>query len=679
MHDDSTVQHETLFGHPAGLFTLFFAEMWERFSYYGMRALLVFYMIKGFLEYNDDRAYGVYGAYTALVYATGFIGGLFADQLLGARRSVVLGGLLMAAGHLLMTVQQTVAFYLALALIITGNGFFKSNISTIVGKLYPQGSARKEGGFTIFYMGVNLGAAIAPLICAYVGETYGWHNGFGLATIGMLVGLAVFVVPTRLTQFLILSTAIVTAAGLLYIQDNVYQLIVNVFVGVSLVTAGVIAFAALNRAGLPPNAGAAPSPALLARKFGPFRLDVLIYAGVLLSVPLFALLVQHNQIASRTLLAFCAVALGYLIFEAARGSRIERERLVVIIVLSAFSVLFWAFFEQAGSSMGNFTDRNVDRVFEAGAVTPSQVGTQITFRVPVQTDDTELLSLPPLTQEQLGETNGDRGMANKIADAIRLLNEHKVDASQKLPPDKLNEYIQRVASGDSLLLSGLMALRDASKLVDAPRELQTLQWTITPDNVGMGLGGSEIPPSMFQAANPVYILLFGLAFTALWTYLDTRGLDPSIPVKFALALAQLGLGFGVLWYGAEHAVDARGMVAMHWLLLGILLHTTGELCTSPIGLSMVTTLAPKRMVSTIMGTWFLGWAIANDLSAAIAKFTGIGGEGGDGPQIIPLPRDTVHIYGDVFGKIAIAALVAAAVCLVLSPLLTRWMHLDAEK
>lgn len=674
MHDESTVQHETLFGHPVGLFTLFFAEMWERFSYYGMRALLVFYMIKGFLGYSDDNAYGVYGAYTALVYATGFIGGMFADRLLGARRSVVLGGLLMAAGHLMMTVENTLAFYMALGMLIVGNGFFKPNISTIVGKLYPPGSARKEGGFTIFYMGVNLGAAIAPLVCAYVGETYGWHRGFGLATIGMLVGLAVFVAPMRLTQGLILVGAFATAAGLLFIQDNIYQLIVNTFVGFALAVAGVIAFIALGRGGVPAGAGAPPNPNLLYRKFGPIRLDVLVYAGIILSVPLFALLVQHNRIASTTLLGFGVLAFAYLIFEALSHTKVERERLFVVMILSFFSMLFWAFFEQAGSSMGNFTDRNVDRVFEAATVLPTQVGSQITFRIPVQTSDSKLNQLPLLTQEQLGRTNGNPNMAKTIAAAMQLLNDNKPDPSQKVPPEKLATHIQQVASNGTLILTGLMALREATKLSGAPTNLLTLDWTVTPDNVGMGVGGSEIPPSMFQAANPIYILLFGLAFTTLWTYLDSRGRDPSIPIKFAFALAQLALGFAVLWYGAQHAANSQGMVAMHWLLLGILLHTTGELCTSPIGLSMVSTLSPRHLVSTVMGSWFLAMAIANDLSAAIAKLTGIGGEAGDGPQVIPVPSATVHIYGHVFGQIAVAATVVAVVCLLLSPLLTKWMH-----
>ena len=187
-----------ILGHPAGLFTLFFAEMWERFSYYGMRALLLFYMIKGFLSYEDNEAYAVYGAYVGLVYATPFIGGILADKLLGARRAVVIGGALMAAGHLLMGIEQEVPFFVALALLIVGNGFFKPNISTIVGSLYPEGAPERDGGFTLFYMGINLGAAMSPLLCGYIGETFGWHYGFGLATLGMLIGLAVFVAPKGL-------------------------------------------------------------------------------------------------------------------------------------------------------------------------------------------------------------------------------------------------------------------------------------------------------------------------------------------------------------------------------------------------------------------------------------------------------------------------------------------------
>jgi POT family proton-dependent oligopeptide transporter len=675
MQQESTVQHEKLFGHPVGLYSLFFAEMWERFSYYGMRALLVFYMIKGFLGLSDNQAYGVYGAYTALVYATPFIGGIFADRILGARRAVVFGGLLMAAGHLLMTVQQETAFYLALGLLIAGNGFFKPNISTIVGKLYPAGSPSRDGGFTIFYMGVNLGAAMSPLLCGYIGETYGWHYGFGLATIGMLAGIAVFVAPRRISQILILVGALATAVSMFWLQNNPYQLAVNAFVAVALAIAGVIAFVAINRGGVPTSAGAPPDLALLSKKFGPLRTDVATYLGVLLSVPVLALLVQRNQVAGYLLIVFGVLAFAWLVFEAMRRSKIERERILVILVLMFFSMLFWAFFEQAGSSVNNFTDRNIDRVFESQAVVESDVGTDIRLRIPLQTSDPELAKLPPLTQEQLGMRNDNPAMGEQVAEAIRLNESHK-DSQMRLKPAAVSELINEVNKSGTLVLTGLTALRDAAARKDAPSDLKEMTWRVAPGNVGMGIGGDEVPASLFQAANPIYILALGVFFTMLWPYLAARGLDPSTPVKFALGLLQLGLGFGVMWYGAQHA-NGTGMVAIPWLLVGYLLHTTGELCSSPIGLSMVTRLSPKQIVSTVMGSWFLALAFSNFLAAMIAKLTGVSHEV-DGPQVIPAPIETVDIYGDVFGKIAIAAIVASLICFALSPLLTGWMHREAE-
>lgn len=694
MQDESTVQHETLFGHPVGLFTLFFAEMWERFSYYGMRALLVLYMTKGFLGYSDDTAYGVYGAYTALVYTNGFIGGLFADRLLGQRRSAILGGLLMAAGHLLMTQQNATAFYFALGLIIAGNGFFKPNVTSMLGTLYPAGSPRRDGGYTIYYIGVNLGGALAPLVCGYIGERFGWHKGFGLATIGMLAGLAVFVAPVRLTQVLILLTAVVTSASMLFLQDNPYQLAVNIFAGLVLMIAGFTAFVALGRGGLPANAGQAPDSQLLARRIGPFRLEVLAYFAGILLVPVLALLTPHSAIVSYILLAFGVLSFGYVLWEALQSSVIERQRLFVVLILTLFSMLFWAYFEQAGSSMNNFTDRNIDRVIEGRTIATDDVGTALKFRIALETDNTELRKLPPLTQEQLGEENGDPTMGQQIANAIRKLDDDN-KSGKKLEAAELDAYIKKVTSSNTLTFTGLTALREAEKLASekqkkdrdnqghvAPAEengFQTITWKITPQNIGMGIGGSEIPASMLQSANSLYILVLGLVFTATWAFLSARGLEPSTPVKFALGLAQVGLGFIVLWYGATYAVDARGMVPIWCLLLGILLHTTGELSQSPIGLSMVTKLSPKYLLSTAMGTWFVGLGIANDLAGRIAKLTDISGGKHEGPQVVPVPSDTVHIYGHVFGQIAVAAFITALVCLALSPVLTRWMHSEADE
>lgn len=642
---ESTAERQdepTLFGHPTGLFMLFFAEMWERFSYYGMRALLVFYMIKGFLSYGDGEAYKVYGAYTALVYMTPFFGGMLADRLLGARRAVVFGGLLMAGGHLLMTIEQAAFFYQALALLIVGNGFFKPNISTIVGGLYPQGDSRRDGGFTIFYMGINLGAAMAPLLCGYVGETYGWHYGFGLATVGMLVGLAVFVVPTRIAQVLILVGALATAASMVALQDNVLLLAVNGFVALALVVSGVSAFSALGRGGLAPEAGGAPDEAKLKKPFMGIPAEYAVYLGTLLVTPILAALVSSNRSVrivpesvldglshgggtlgtlAGTLLGevstptglFLAVtgviAIGYLMMESFKAEKVERERLWVVLSLMFFSLLFWAFFEQAGSSVNNFTDRNVDRVSEERVISEADVGKTVAIT---------------MNQEQLGYANGDQMVTVDVLDAAR--EEGKLE----------------------------------------------VQWAVDASHVGMGVGGSEIPASTFQSANPIYILLFGLPFSFLWVALGRRGFEPSTAVKFALGLLQLGLGFGALWYGAQ-TCDARGMVGMHWLLLGYLLHTTGELCLSPVGLSMVTKLSPKRLVSTAMGAWFLATAFSSYLAAVIATFTGVG-HGGGGGGGVPIPLETVNVYGDVFGTIGIAACASAVLLFALSPILTKWTH-----
>lgn len=618
---------KTLFGHPVGLYTLFFAEMWERFSYYGMRALLVLYMIKGFLKMNDGAAYAVYGAYTALVYATPFIGGMLADRLLGSRRAVVLGGLLMAAGHLLMTFQNTTAFYGALALLITGNGFFKPNISTMVGALYPEGSPKRDGGFTIFYMGINLGGALSPLICGYVGEVFGWHYGFGLATLGMLVGVAVFVAPFRLTQALIAVGAIATAIAMLFLQNNVYQLFANLFVAVSLLVAAGAAFVALGKGGLPAGVGAPPAEAR-GRPHWP------VYAGVLVAVPVFALLVQHSSVAGWMLTLFGGAAIAWLIFEAIKSSRVERERLFVVLILMFFSLLFWAFFEQAGSSINNFTDRNVDRVSEERHAAAAEVGQAIRLRVPLETTDPELAKLPPLTQEQLGHES---------------------------------------SAGKTFTLSDLDTLRSMASS-GATQGQAAISWQVAPSSLGMGIGGAEVPASVFLAVNGIFILLFGLAFTFLWSLLARIGREPNTPVKFSLGLLQLGLGFGALWYGAQTA-DARGMVNVLWLLLALMLHSTGELCISPVGLSMVTKLSPARIVSTVMGAWFLSMAFSNFLSGVIAQLMGVSGDSSEA-QVIPPPIGTVHLYGDVFGQIGIVAIGSAVICLALSPLLGRWMHTE---
>ena len=312
--------------HPKALFTLFFAELWERFSFYGMRALLMLYMTKVLFENMgqegaDLRAYGVYGAYGALVYAMPVVGGMVADKLFGFRKSIMLGGILMALGHFVLGLEGLMfegnfnIFFLSLGLIIVGNGFFKPNISSFLGKFYELNDPRKDGAFTIFYMGVNIGAFLAPLWCGYLGETFGWHWGFGLAGIGMLVGIFIF--SRSMGQF--------------------------------------------GEEGLPPD-----EVKLKASSFLGISNEWLVILATILSVPVMALLLNKNEIVSVALPVLIVAVIGYILVYSFRlignGDKAGGQRLWVVVVLFFFHALFWALFEQAGGSLMLFADRNVDRM-----------------------------------------------------------------------------------------------------------------------------------------------------------------------------------------------------------------------------------------------------------------------------------------------------------------------------
>ncbi|MFM8817976.1 MAG: peptide MFS transporter, partial [Phycisphaerales bacterium] len=482
--------------HPPGLFLLFFVEMWERFSFYGMRALLTFYLIKGFLHADDKRAYAIYGAYGALVYATPYLGGILADRYLGARLAVIWGGLLMAGGHLLMAVEQEWALFGALGLLIVGNGFFKPNISTMVGSLYPAASTKRDAGFTIFYMGINLGAALAPLVCGYIGETVGWHYGFGLATLGMLLGLVTFVVPRGLARLLILLASLAIVVTMFWFsKDDRTQTLLNIPIAIALLGAGAVSFVKLSAGGLPEGTGAPRDAA--GNPVKP-RLVLPIFLGTLAAVAPIALLVSHHAYATWMLNIVGVIAFGSIILTAMRSDRIVRDRLTVVLVLCFFSMLFWAFFEQAGSSVNNFTDRNVDRVVGGTDVREGQVYTDVV-----------------VTQEFLGvDVNG------------RTWTLTDIEVAQKAQKDGLPEG--------------------------------RVTFTADAEDVAKGLvvGGDEVKASVFQAANPTFILLFGPIFSWLWGALGRR--DPSAGVKFALGLLQLSAGFACFWMGAR-AADGNGM------------------------------------------------------------------------------------------------------------------------
>jgi proton-dependent oligopeptide transporter, POT family len=411
--------------------------MWERLSYYGMRALLVLYMVnadRGGFGWTQAKALQIYGLYTGAVYLTPVFGGWLADRYLGQRRAVIIGGVLMMLGQFMMVVPGELTFFFALSLLVVGNGFFKPNISTMVGGLYAPGDSRRDGAFTIFYMGINLGALLSSYVCGTLGEKFGWGWGFGSAGVGMMLGLV---------TFLLLARKLLGPVGL--------------------------------------------APKRVERK----KEDA----------------------------------------PAATLTRVELERIAVILILAVFVVFFWAAFEQAGGLMNLYTDAKVDRV----------------------------------------------------------------------------------------------------------------------------VFGWEVPTTWFQSVNPFFILLLGPLFAELWTALGRRKKDPSSPAKMAVGLLLLSFGF-VFMLGASQQSAGEGKAALLWVVAAYFFHTAGELCLSPVGLSMVTKLAPARLVSAMMGVWFLANAVANYLAGVIGGYAEKLGE------------------FDLFLSIVIATAAAGVVLLALSPMLKRMMH-----
>ena len=572
---------KTWFGHPRQLARMFTTEMWERFGYYGMRALLTLYLTQHFM-FGDREATGLYGGYTALVYLTPLIGGYLADQYLGSKRAVKFGAIVMSLGYLILcfggptakphatidgqryevsigksaegkevryvvdgakkleikgnddgsvdlldagAVARKVekgkfesgadrnAFYvmvmlIALSMVSVGNGFFKPNISTMVGELYEQGDRRRDSGFTIFYMGINTGSLFSQILCPWLAVAYGWSWGFGLAAIGMMISWSL-------------------------IQFNGGKL-----------------------------AGYGEPPA----KPGVNSQQWIIYAVALCVVPLFYLLyvnLMHSAapaagsgfigyVVSLPLmgkLLFGSFLIGVpaiLIWSFFAGSRTELQMMLAAMGLIVFNVVFWTLFEQAGSSLTLFADRNTD-----------------------------------------------------------------------------------------LSVFGL--------------------FTITAGQT--------------QFFNAAFIVLLAPFMSLLWTALAKRGLEPSIPVKFGIALIGVAAGFLLLVWGAQYA-DANFQVGIWWLAGLYFIHSFAELCISPVGLSMITKLSIARVVGLMMGVWFLSISVAQYVAGVVAQFASVETVGG---QVTNL-KTSLLVYVDVFTTISIAAIILGVLLLLLSWPLKYWMH-----
>lgn len=573
---------KTWFGHPRPLALLFTTEMWERFGYYGMRALLILYLVQHFV-FADRVANGLYGAFTSLVYLTPLIGGLIADQYFGSKKSVKFGAILMSAGYLLLAFSggetakpyvmiddqryeievvdgddkrsqyvvdgetkhlisgnedgsisldgangelpanvtpdryhfdadrssiSVVLLFMSLGLIIVGNGYFKPNISTVVGTLYPEGDRRRDAGFTIFYMGINLGSIISQFLAPLIAVKFGFQWGFALAGFGMLLAWLRF-------QF---------SGDLIKDYGNPPEGAKNrdgLIVILSLFAVPLMWFL-LN------NAMEAASVAREVAETG--------IIGYFMAQPLLGKVMA---------LVYLAAMIGVPVWAVFSCGPVERDRMIVAVILTFFSVVFWTLFEQAGSSMTLFAERNTDR--------------------------------------------------------------------------HIGEYL--------------------------------------------------MPAGQVQIFNPLFIVIFAPIFSIMWTWLGKRGWEPSVPLKFSIGLMLVGLGFLVLVFGSKFH-DSQYLVPLFWLALAYFIHSIGELCLSPVGLSMITKLSVPKLVGLMMGVWFLSSAMAQYVGGIVAQFASTETVGGE----VLNAQVSLDTYLGVFQTIGIAGIASGVVLLVLWPLLRKGMH-----
>jgi proton-dependent oligopeptide transporter, POT family len=476
-------------GHPRPLWMLFMSEFWERFAFYGMRWALTLYIVAQFHNGSptgEAPANALYGAYLALVYAVAIFGGYIADRVIGYQRSILLGAVVMAAGLFMITMPNPSVFKLGLATIIAGNGLFKPNISTMVGKLYGVGDPRRDSGFTIFYMGINAGAFIAPILT-------GWLAGK------------------------IFGTDAAPAYKVVFIATGIGMLISMVWFWFGRQQLGPV--------GRPPEGAENRARVLY------------IALGVLVAIPVIFFLLTTGPQALAWVLALLFIGLCImLVIEGIREGKVARDRTIAMLIIFAFNVLFWMFFEQAGSSFNFLAERIVDR----------------------------------------------------------------------------------------------------------------------------NLGGWTFPVAWFQSINPIGILALAPVFAWLWIKLGK--FNPSIPRKFGLGLTANGLAFLLLMFALSRLVSSSGLIPFWTLTTVYLIQTVGELCLSPIGLSMVTKLAPVRLVGFGMGGWFLSTAIGDNLSGIFASH--VSGQTGMTTQSA--------LSGYTFGFWALLS--AGVVLFLIAPLIQRIMH-----
>lgn len=583
-------------GHPAGLFVLFFTEMWERFSFYGMRSLLILFLTAsakdGGWEWTRENASALFGSYVGLVYLSTMLGGYFADKVIGFRWAVVLGASLMTLGHAAMAVETEFSIYLGLILLVFGNGFFKPNMTSIISEMYKDRPEKKDGAYTLFYMGVNAGAFFGILLCGYLGEKVGWSYGFGLAGIFMFFGMLQFWLSQTIFGDIGLKPNAASKAKVQASDSDKRNPFTRIQLGIIAVICTLGLLWILN----------AP-----ASKISGGKIDVFSFMGE-----------NGNSIA---ILAALGLFIGLLIYRFTHYSQITKEKLMAVTFFAFLSIFFWAIYEQSPNSMTIFASDYTNRVLEGNW--------SVMFLIM-----NSLITVLPLAI---------------ITWALYLL---------------FRQTFKKYTLA-SIILSSSFVIVWAIAIWMLAKDYYTAGYLSLSDGVleflkidKVTIPLTEIPATWVSTLSSLFIILLAPLFSKWWE----SKYNPAANFKYGIGMALLGLGMASVAFGAEGIAPGAktASVSMIWLILAYLLHTMGELCISPVGLSYVSKLVPARMIAFMFGVWYLAVAIG-------MKAAGMFGE-----NIDKIADE--HGLSYFFWMLMLISLAMAALSIIMAPVIKKLMH-----
>ena len=677
-------------GHPSGLFVLFFTEMWERFSFYGMRVLLIQFLTAAVIglnpgwEWSIEKATALYGTYAMLLYITPIFGGIIADKYIGYRWAVVVGAIIMTLGHAFMAFDTPIFLYLGLGCLVIGTGFFKPNMTSILSEMYKNFPEKKDGAYTIFYMGVNAGAFFGMMLCGFLAEKVGWHWGFGLAGIFMLLGTLQFWLAKPL--FGKVGEVPSKSGNQITADDetpkyepgekpNPFTVLDQILI--VLMTVLGLAYAFND-----------PLSAIGGINLFPFSIGGLSGQNVVIIVALILFLfVVIRRIANYT--------------------KVVRDRMIAVIIFAFFVIFFWMSFEQGATSLVIFARDNTERNLIGDAAMAFNVFNTLLTVVPLlfisyvlillakQTYKKALLSNVVLAFTFLGIWAAAVWMLNynwsshsydvsyqaietaKLDDSGKqVMNEEGQPVFVKTPvtasyvansTDKIVTETINLASQDALTKgTGINIHQEGDKFVlvspeslvklDAEYKKESKPSEIVPAKVAEIKDSQvEITVSWFSTLNSFFIIALASLVSRVW---DSK-YNPSAAVKYGLGLIIMAIGFGCLAFGS-YGIAEGVRVSIIWLVLAYLFHTLGELCLSPVGLSYVSKLVPARMIAFMFGMWYLAIAIGNKLAAIL------------GGQIENITK--TYSLSTFFLIFTIVPIVAGLLVMALNPILKKLMH-----